>query len=110
MLCWTRKPSKARTLPSSIVVGIETETDFLHSCSTATSRSSMPNVSATRRSCARAIWNGFSLRWLSGASVAIAAPSSLDPAASIGGYSTVNISDFTEGFPGSVGQATRRSL
>src|SRR5262245_57007656 len=68
MLCVTRYPSNAWIVPSSIVTGIETTTAFLHSCRTFTRRWSMSKMSATRRSCSRAIWNGFSRRWDSGAS------------------------------------------
>src|SRR6266542_1956309 len=58
-------------LPSSIVTGAETMIAFLHSCRTLTSRWSMSKISATRRSCSRAIWNGFSRRWDSGASTVV---------------------------------------
>src|SRR3954468_8560240 len=58
-------------VPSSIVTGIETTTAFLHSCRTFTSRWSISKMSATRRSCWRAIWNGFSRRWDSGASTVV---------------------------------------
>src|SRR5438876_8451091 len=44
---------------------------FLHSWRTFTSRSSISKMSATRRSCWRAIWNGFSRRWDSGASTVV---------------------------------------
>ena len=54
--------ANARTVPSSSEVGIETSTAFLHSWSTSTRRSSMPNVSATLRSCSCASENGFSRR------------------------------------------------
>src|SRR5581483_12449310 len=62
MLCVTRYPVNARTEPSSIEVGIETSTAFLHCDSTATRRSSIPNVRATFSSCSCAIRNGFSRR------------------------------------------------
>src|SRR5262245_1985522 len=68
MLCVTRYPSNAWIVPSSIVTGIETTTAFLHSWRTFTRRWSMLKMSATRRSCSRAISNGFSRRWDSGAS------------------------------------------
>src|SRR5919201_4946713 len=71
MLCVTRKPSKAWIVPSSIVTGTETTTAFLHSWRTFTRRWSMSKISATRRSCSRAIWNGFSRRWDSGASTVV---------------------------------------
>ena len=58
-------------MPSSIVTGIETTTAFLHSWSTFTRRWSISKMSATRRSCWRAIWNGFSRRWDSGASTVV---------------------------------------
>src|SRR5919199_2112651 len=67
-LCVTRKPSKTWVPPSSIRTGIETATDFLHSWRTLTRLASMSKTSATRRSCSRAIWNGFSRRCDSGAS------------------------------------------
>ena len=57
-----RYPVNARTEPSSIDVGIETSTVFLHCFSTSTRRSSMPNVSATLWSCCCARRNGFSRR------------------------------------------------
>src|SRR5579864_3858474 len=56
----TRKPVKTRTEPSSIVVGIETSTVFLHSLSTPTRSSAIPNRSATLRSWLWAIRNGLS--------------------------------------------------
>ena len=62
-LCVTRQPVKTCTEPSSIVVGIETSTAFLHSPRIATRSSSIPNTSATFRSCCWAIRNGFSVRW-----------------------------------------------
>src|SRR3954471_21919959 len=71
MLCVTRYPSKASIEPSSIVTGIETTTAFLHSCRTFTRRWSISKMSATRRSCCRAIWKGFSRRWDSGASTVV---------------------------------------
>src|SRR3954469_23985630 len=71
MLWVTRLPSKARMVPSSIVTGIETTTAFLHSCRTFTRRWSISKMSATRRSCSRAISNGFSRRWDSGASTVV---------------------------------------
>src|SRR5215216_224726 len=61
-LCVTRKPVNARTEPSSIDVGIETSMAFLHSWRTLTSRSSMPNASATCRSWCCAMRKGFSFR------------------------------------------------
>src|ERR687883_1351772 len=67
-LCVTRKPSKTWVPPSSIRTGIETATDFLHSWRTLTRLASMSKTSATRRSCSRAIANGFSRRCDSGAS------------------------------------------
>src|SRR5215510_8804891 len=71
MLCVTRYPSNAWIVPSSIVTGIETTTAFLHSWRTLTRRWSMLKISATRRSCSRAISNGFSRRWDSGASIVV---------------------------------------
>src|SRR5690242_10407196 len=61
-----------------MVTGIETTTAFLHSCRTFTRRWSISKMSATRRSCSRAISNGFSRRWDSGASTVVtgAAPRS----------------------------------
>src|SRR3954453_2453965 len=58
-------------LASSIVTGIERTTAFLHSCRTFTRRWSISKMSATRRSCSRAISNGFSRRWDSGASTVV---------------------------------------
>src|SRR4051794_9276609 len=54
-----------------MVTGIETTTAFLHSCKTFTRRWSISKMSATRRSCCRAIWKGFSRRWDSGASTVV---------------------------------------
>src|SRR6266508_6187073 len=54
--------------PSSMRVGIETATDFLQFERTLIRFGSMLNVSPTRRSCCRAISNGFSRRcetWVS---------------------------------------------
>ena len=53
-LCTTRYPSNTLVLPSSIDTGTETSTDFLHSERTLIRFGSTPNVSPTRRSCARA--------------------------------------------------------
>ena len=47
MLCVTRQPVKTCTEPSSIVVGIETSTAFLHWPRTPTRSSSIPKTSAT---------------------------------------------------------------
>src|SRR5918911_5437178 len=73
-LCVTRKPSKTWVPPSSIRTGIETATDFLHSWRTLTRFGSMSKASATRRSCSRAISNGFSRRCDSGASTDVTGP------------------------------------
>src|SRR3954453_17887228 len=51
-------------LPSPMLTGTATSTDFLHSWRTATRLSSMPNASATARRRRRAISSGFSRRWL----------------------------------------------
>src|SRR5512146_872807 len=71
MLWVTRYPSKAWIVPSSIVTGMETTTAFLHSWRTFTRRWSISKISATRRNCSRAISNGFSRRWVSGASTVV---------------------------------------
>src|SRR5438067_5249557 len=59
------------TLPSSIRVGIDTSSAFLHSCRTFTSCGSTSNAAATLRSCSRTFSNGFSLRCDSGAPSAV---------------------------------------
>src|SRR6516165_6639275 len=56
----TRQPMKQRTEPSSILVGIKTSTDFLHSPRIPTMSSSRPKTPATFRSCCCAIRNGLS--------------------------------------------------
>ena len=96
-------------MPSSIVTGIETTTAFLHSCRTFTRRWSISKMSATRRSCARAIWKGFSRRWDSGASTVVTWGRSLDGnALSIGRYLIVNAIVRVVGGPALVGVATSR--
>src|SRR3954454_13691364 len=67
-LCVTRYPWKTLVEPSSMPTGTETSTDFLHPLRTLTRFWSMSNIDATRRSCARAISNGFSRRCEIGAS------------------------------------------
>src|SRR5215471_8063336 len=54
--------------------GTETSTAFLHEPRTLTRLPSRPNVSATRRSCSRAISNGFSCRCEAGASTEVTRP------------------------------------
>ena len=49
-LCVQRNPSKTRTEPSSIRVGTETETHFLHSRRTFNMLSSIPSWTAVWRS------------------------------------------------------------
>src|SRR3954453_24151665 len=66
-----RKPSKTRTEPSSILVGIETATHFLHSRRTFSMLPSMPSWAAVWRNWVRAISHGFSLRWDEGASTMV---------------------------------------
>src|SRR3954469_5884247 len=72
-LCVTRCPWKTRVVPSSIDTGIETETAFLQSWRTLTRFESIAKASATRRSCSRAISNGFSRRCETGASTVVTA-------------------------------------
>src|SRR5690348_6515044 len=60
-LCVTRQPVKTFTDPSSLSIGIETSTAFLHSPRIATRSWSTPNTSATFRSCCCAIRNGLSV-------------------------------------------------
>src|SRR2546423_5884606 len=67
----TRWPMNETTLPSSIRVGIDTSSAFLHSCRTFTSCGSTSNAAATLRSCSRTFSNGFSLRCDSGAPTAV---------------------------------------
>src|SRR5581483_2068704 len=62
MLCVTRYPPKTRMEPSSICTGTDTSTHFFTPDSTEIRLGSMPNVSPTRRSCARASSSGFSFR------------------------------------------------
>src|SRR5947207_7718358 len=50
---------------------METDTAFLHSCSTLTRFGSIAKTLATRRSCSRAISNGFSRRCETGASTVV---------------------------------------
>src|ERR687897_37998 len=73
-LCVTRKPSKTRTEPSSMRVGMETMSAFLHSIKTFNMFSLMSTRSATRRSCPRAISHGSSLRCEVGASRVVTKP------------------------------------
>src|SRR5579862_4200695 len=61
MLWVTRQPMKFRTEPSSIVVGIETSTDFLHWPRTLTRSSSISKASATFCNWRCAIWKGLSM-------------------------------------------------
>src|SRR5262249_9854703 len=70
-LCVTRWPSKTCVVPSSIATGIETDTAFLHSWRTLTRFGSIAKTFATRRSCSRAISNGFSRRCETGASTVV---------------------------------------
>src|SRR5437588_3398204 len=70
-LCVTRYPWKTRVVPSSMVTGIDTDTAFLHSWRTLTRFGSIAKTFATRRSCSRAISNGFSRRCETGASTVV---------------------------------------
>src|SRR6476469_6435921 len=70
-LCVTRCPWKTRVEPSSIATGTDTDTAFLQSCSTLTRFGSITKACATRRSCSRAISNGFSRRCETGASTVV---------------------------------------
>src|SRR4051812_34946392 len=70
-LCVTRCPWKTRVVPSSIETGMETDTAFLQSWRTLTRFGSIAKASATRRSCSRAISNGFSRRCETGASTVV---------------------------------------
>src|SRR5712691_595666 len=71
MLCVTRNPSNTSVPPSSIVTGMETASDFLHSWRTLTRFGLIAKTLATRRSCSRAISNGFSRRCVTGASTVV---------------------------------------
>src|SRR5437763_9858289 len=70
-LCVTRWPWNTRVVPSSIATGMDTDTAFLHSWSTLTRFGSIAKTFATRRSCSRAISNGFSRRCETGASTVV---------------------------------------
>src|SRR3954447_1787271 len=70
-LCVTRYPLKTRVLPWSIDTGTDTSTAFLHSPRTSTRLGSTLKVAATRRSCSRAISNGFSRRCEAGCATAV---------------------------------------
>src|SRR3954452_22988608 len=70
-LCVTRYPLKTRVPPWSIDTGTDTSTAFLHSPRTSTRLGSTSKVAATRRSCSRAISNGFSRRCEAGCATAV---------------------------------------
>src|SRR3954451_3226074 len=70
-LCVTRYPLKTRVPPWSIDTGTDTSTAFLHSPRTSTRLGSTSKAAATRRSCSRAISNGFSRRCEAGCATAV---------------------------------------
>src|SRR3954452_9436864 len=70
-LCVTRYPLKTRVPPWSIDTGTDTSTAFLHSPRTSTRLGSTSKDAATRRSCSRAISNGFSRRCEAGCATAV---------------------------------------
>src|SRR5262245_30486619 len=87
-LCVQRKPSNTRTDPSSIRVGTETETHFLHSRRTFSMLSSILIRPAVWRSWLLAISHGFSFRCEDGASTVVTAAAPLlvrDPEDGVGG-------------------------